>query len=170
MNLSIRSLTSCALGVMLLAPTVTARDRPARSESRQSVNRSGNMDRNANRNVDRNVNQNVDRNANRNVNNQNVRVDRDVNNVNVDRDVNVYGGGNYNRGCCYNGGGWGTAAAVATTAMVTAAVVGSAVNTLPPSCSMVQVNGVAYQQCGSTWYQPQFSGGNTTYVVVNSPQ
>ncbi len=43
------------------------------------------------------------------------------------------------------------------------------VNSLPPSCSAVTANGVTYQKCGSTYYQPQFSGGNTTYVVVNAP-
>jgi len=32
------------------------------------------------------------------------------------------------------------------------------------------VNGFAYQQCGSTWYQPQFAGTTTTYVVVNAPR
>jgi hypothetical protein len=32
------------------------------------------------------------------------------------------------------------------------------------------VNGFAYQQCGSTWYQPQISGGSTTYIVVNPPR
>jgi len=31
------------------------------------------------------------------------------------------------------------------------------------------VNGVAYQQCGSTWYEPQYSGTNVQYVVVNAP-
>jgi hypothetical protein len=30
-------------------------------------------------------------------------------------------------------------------------------------------NGVTYQQCGSTYYQPQFVGGSTSYVVVNTP-
>ncbi len=35
--------------------------------------------------------------------------------------------------------------------------------------STVMVNGFAYQQCGSTWYQPQMSGSSTNYVVVNSP-
>jgi hypothetical protein len=54
--------------------------------------------------------------------------------------------------------------------MVTAAVIGSVVNTLPPSCSSMIVAGVMYQQCGSTWYQPQISGGNTTYIVVNPPR
>jgi hypothetical protein len=53
--------------------------------------------------------------------------------------------------------------------MVTSAVIGSVVNTLPPSCSAINVNGITYQQCGSTYYQPQFVGGNTTYVVVNHP-
>lgn len=28
----------------------------------------------------------------------------------------------------------------------------------------------AYQQCGSTWYQPQKLGMTTTYVVVNEPR
>ena len=32
------------------------------------------------------------------------------------------------------------------------------------------VNTVTYQQCGNTWYQPQFSGTSTTYVVVNPPK
>jgi hypothetical protein len=62
-------------------------------------------------------------------------------------------------------------AAVATAAVVgTAAIVGSAVRTLPPSCSSVVVGNVAYQQCGSTWYQPQYAGSQVTYVVVNPPR
>jgi hypothetical protein len=43
------------------------------------------------------------------------------------------------------------------------------IDSLPPSCSMVQVGGVAYQQCGSTWYQPRYAGTSVQYVVVNSP-
>jgi hypothetical protein len=133
-----------------------------RSSSQQSVNR--NSGRNVNQNVNRNVNQNVNRNVNQNVNvNRNIDVNRDVDvNVNVN---NRYGG----YGCCYNSG-WGTAAAVATAAVVTAAVVGSVVHTLPPSCTVVVVGGLSYQQCGSTWYQPQIAGGSTTYVVVNPPR
>jgi hypothetical protein len=115
-----------------------------RSSSRNSVHRNNNVNRNNNYNRHTNINRNT--------------------NINVNRDVNVYGGG----GCCYHSG-WGTAAAVATTAIVTAAVVGSMVNTLPPACSMVVVNGFTYQQCGSTWYQPQISGSSTTYIVVNAP-
>jgi len=71
-------------------------------------------------------------------------------------------------GCCYHP--VATAAAVTATALVTAAVVGSIVNTLPPSCSTVIVNRFAYQQCGNTWYQPQKSGSTTTYVVLNPPR
>jgi hypothetical protein len=56
-------------------------------------------------------------------------------------------------------------AAVATTA----AVVGSQVYSIPDSCSAVVVNGLTYQQCGSVWYQPEFSGSSVTYVVVNAP-
>jgi hypothetical protein len=62
-------------------------------------------------------------------------------------------------------------AAVATTAVVaTAVAVGTIVNSVPPSCSAVMVGNVAYQQCGSTWYQPRYSGSQVTYVVVNPPQ
>jgi hypothetical protein len=111
-----------------------------------------------NRGNNRNVNRNTNINSNKNINsNRNV-------NVNVDHYHGGYYGGGYNNGCCYH--------PVATVAavMVTAAVIGSMVNTLPPSCSSVIVNGMAYQQCGSTWYQPQFSGGSTTYVVINPPR
>jgi hypothetical protein len=62
------------------------------------------------------------------------------------------------------------AAAVATTAVVTAAVVGTRVTVLPPACTVVYVNGFTYQQCGTVWYQPQFVGTSTTYVVVNPPR
>ncbi|WP_028225111.1 DUF6515 family protein [Paraburkholderia ferrariae] len=53
---------------------------------------------------------------------------------------------------------------------VTAAVVGSIVATLPPSCGTVVVGGVAYEQCGATWYQPQYVGTQVQYVVVAPPQ
>jgi len=91
-----------------------------------------------------------------------------VNNVNVDRDVNVNVEGH--GGCC--GGGWdndyhpvATAAAVGTAVAVTSAVVGSMVRSVPSSCVPVNYGGMVYQQCGSTWYQPQGS----QYVVVNPP-
>jgi hypothetical protein len=86
-----------------------------------------------------------------------------VNNVNVDRDVNVNVEGH---------GGWdddyhpgATAAAVTAGVAVTSAIVGSRVASVPPSCVPVNYGGMVYQQCGSTWYQPQGS----QYVVVNPP-
>jgi hypothetical protein len=44
------------------------------------------------------------------------------------------------------------------------------VRSLPPSCRTVVSGGIAYQQCGSAWYQPQYSGSQVTYVVVNPPR
>ena len=61
-------------------------------------------------------------------------------------------------------------AAVVGTAAVTAAVVGSVVHTLPPACGAVVVNGIPYQQCGSTWYQPAYGGTTVNYTVVNPPR
>jgi hypothetical protein len=86
-----------------------------------------------------------------------------VNNVNAQRNVNVNVEGN--SGCC---GGWDNdhhpvAAAVAIGA--TAAVIGSIVRTPPPGCVPVNYGGMVYQQCGSTWYQPQGS----QFVVVAAP-
>ncbi len=129
---------------LIAAGAAPGEARNVRSQSRANVNSNKNV------NVNRNVNKNV--------------------NVNVDRDVHVHGG-YYGGGCCYHGyHPVATAAAVTATAIATAAVVGSIVNTLPPSCTSVIVNGFAYQQCGSTWYQPQIAGSTTTYVVVNSPR
>ena len=147
------------------APRSSARgsvNQPSRNTSAdRGQNASSN--RSADTNSNRNTNTNVNRNANVNVN-QNVNVNRDVN---VNTHGNYYGGG-YGGPCCYRSG-VGTAAAVTAAAVGTAIVVGSMVNSLPPSCTAVAANGVTYQKCGSTYYQPQFAGGNTTYVVVNAP-
>ena len=92
-------------------------------------------------------------NSNRNTN---VNASRNTNvNVNVD-----------NNNCCNNG--WDNdyhpvATAVAVTA--TAAVIGSMVRTVPANCVPINYGGMVYQQCGSTWYQPQGS----QFVVVNPP-
>ncbi len=83
-------------------------------------------------------------------------------NTNVNVDVDHHYG--YGGGCCYH-----PAAAVAAVA-VTAAVIGSIVYSVPPSCQTVYVNGVTFSQCGSTWYQPQFVGTTTTYIVVAAPR
>jgi hypothetical protein len=59
--------------------------------------------------------------------------------------------------------------AVGAAVAVTAVVVGSIVNTLPPSCVPYVYAGMTYQQCGGTYYQPQYAGSSVTYVVVNPP-
>jgi hypothetical protein len=91
-----------------------------------------------------------------------------VNNVNVNKNVNV--NVDNNRGCCNNG--WdndyhpiATAVAVTATVAVTSAIVGSIVNAPPPGCVPVNYGGYIYQQCGSTWYQPQ----GAQYVVIAPP-
>jgi NDP-sugar pyrophosphorylase family protein len=127
-----------------------------------NVNRNANIHQNAN--VNRNVNVNQNANVNRNTNvNRNVNVNQNTN-VNVNRNVNVSGGyygPNYRSGP--------SVAGVVAATVVTAAVVGSIVSTLPPSCTTVYANGFAYQNCGGTYYQPQYQGSNVTYIVVNQP-
>jgi len=149
MKRSIHNLLSITL-VLLLSCGPGFAQRRGGGSARTSVNQ-GNVNRNTNVNSNRNVNANVNRNVN----------------VNVHHDVDVHHS-YYGGGCCYHP--VATAAAVTATAMVTAAVIGSMVNTLPPSCTVVMMNGLTYQQCGSTWYQPQFVGTSTTYVVVAAPR
>ena len=172
MSRSLLRRTGVVVVVGLLAGTSAFAQRGggSRTVARGSVNQVGrNVNVNGNFNRNANVNRNVDANVNRNVNanvNRNVDVNR---NVNWDRDVDVdnhYGGWGY--GCCYHPAA--TAAAATAAAVTTAAVVGSVVHSLPASCEAVSVNGFTYQQCGSTWYQPQFSGSSVTYVVVNPPR
>ncbi|MBK7743936.1 MAG: hypothetical protein IPI40_09790 [Betaproteobacteria bacterium] len=59
-----------------------------------------------------------------------------------------------------------TGMAIGATAAITSAVIGSMVYTLPPACQTVVVNGVGYNNCGGTWYQPQYVGTSVQYVVV----
>lgn len=80
-------------------------------------------------------------------------------------------------GCCHYG--WG-AAAVGAAAGYAAATswdsiddyygVGDVVYVLPSECSVSVVNGITYQRCGSTWYEPQFVGDQVSYIVVSPPQ
>jgi hypothetical protein len=93
-----------------------------------------------------------------------------VNNVNTTRNTNVNINVEGNNNCCNNG--WdddyhpvATAAAVTAAVAVTSAVIGSMVRTVPANCVPVNYGGMVYQQCGSTWYQPQGS----QFVVVNPP-
>jgi hypothetical protein len=132
-----------AMLMALLVIMATGWTLPDQSEARQVRNTTRT-------NVNRNVNHNVNRNVSRNVN-----VHRDID-IDVDHHYRGYHP-------------VATAVGVAAAATVTAAVVGSIVYSLPPSCSAMVVNGVTYQQCGGTWYQPQFVGEQVSYVVVNAP-
>ena len=164
MSRTFRASVSLALAVLLCSPAVTLVEAGDRNKARTSVNnKSKNVNRNTN--VNRDVTRNTNLNSNRNVN-RNVNIDRDVD---IDRDIDIDVDVD-RHGCCYHSHGWGVAAAVATTAVVTAAVVGTRVTVLPPACTVVYVNGFTYQQCGTVWYQPQFVGTSTTYIVVNPPR
>ena len=157
MNSTIRRFLCIALAVVVAAGSAFAAPKGVRSSAKSSVSsgKSSNTNRNVNKNTNVNRNTNVNKNTNVNVNK----------NVNVDVDVDHHGG--HYGGCCYHD--HHPVAAIAG-AIVTAAVIGSIVSTLPPSCSTVIVNGFAYQQCGNSWYQPQISGSSTTYIVVNAPR
>lgn len=126
----------------------------SRSSAKTSVNRPGN---------DNNRNDN-----NRNVNN--VNVNKNVN-VNVDNNNRH---GHYDNGRWYDdddGLGFAGKVAVTTAAVaVTAAVVGSVTNTQPDNCQQVISNGTVYMYCNGTYYQPMYSGSNTSYMVVNAPR
>ena len=111
-----------------------------------------------NNHVNRNHNTNINRNVNRNTN---VNVNRNVN-VNVNRHHGGYHGhGHYHP--------IATAAAVTATVAVTSAIIGSIIHSLPSGCATVVRGGIAYQQCGNTWYQPQYAGNNVNYVVIQQP-
>jgi hypothetical protein len=118
--------------------------RSVKGRTHTNVNRGGSRNKSVNR-----------KNVNKNVNRKNVNVNKNVN-VDVNRR-----GGYYGRG--YNP--VGTAVAVAATAVV----VGSIVNSVPSNCTTVMSNNISYRQCGNDWYEPRYSGGSTSYVVVNSP-
>jgi uncharacterized protein YcfJ len=93
-----------------------------------------------------------------------------INTGNINR-----GGANWDNdyGCC-NGRGVAWAAGAVTGAAVANNYSNdyygsSAVVTLPAGCTTTVVNGVTYQQCGSTYYQNSFVGDNPGYVVVSPP-
>lgn len=121
-----------------------------------------------------NINLNRPPNINNNNNHQrppNINVNRPTNiNVNRPSNVNVnvnqggggyYGGGHYDRGPSFG--------AVVAATIVTAVVIGAVVNSIPPDCDTLVVNGVAYRNCGGTYYQPRYQGNSVSYVVVNRP-
>ena len=145
MNCSLKTVvSSVSLAAVFLGGSVVPADalagREVKNTTRTSVNKNTNVNRNTNVNVDKNVNVNTNR-----------HVDVDVD---VDRDYHPVG----------------TALAVGATVAVTSAVIGSVVNSVPPSCVPVQIGNVLYQQCGSTWYQPQYVGTSVQYVVIAPPR
>ena len=91
--------------------------------------------------------------------------------INIDRDIDVdvdHHGGWYD-----DHDHWhpvATGLAVGAAAAVGAAVIGSIVNSVPADCDTLVVNGTSYRHCNGTWYEPRYSGGDVTYIVVESPQ
>jgi hypothetical protein len=151
---------SNALVVATVALMVVAWSLPDPAEARRGGgggHRGGGGGGGGHRSVKGRTHTNVNRGGSRNksVNRKNVNVNKNVN-VDVNRR-----GGYYGRG--YNP--VGTAVAVAATAVV----VGSIVNSVPSNCTTVVSNNISYRQCGNDWYEPRYSGGSTSYVVVNSP-
>ena len=141
---------------------------PTRGGARSSVNHAGNAGGRANRaaSTNRGGSANRSANVNRNTNtNRNTSVSRSTNvnrSTNIDVDVDNGWDNDWDHPIA-------AAAAVTTAAAVTAAAIGSIVYSVPPSCVSTVVNGIAYQQCGSTWYQPQYAGTQVQYVVVQQP-
>jgi hypothetical protein len=107
-------------------------------------------------------------NSNRDARANNVR-DTSVNNVNSSRNVNrdVSRDVNVDVDVDHHGGWDNDYHPIAAAAVVvgTAAIIGSMVSTVPASCVPINYGGMIYQQCGSTWYQPQ----GAQYIVVNPP-
>lgn len=52
----------------------------------------------------------------------------------------------------------------------TALAIGSVVSSVPANCVPVLINGLTYQQCGNTWYKPEYVGVQLQYVVVPPPR
>ena len=145
--------------------TSTAQTRPTKQGAKTRPVQQGTKTRPAQGKSDRMA----DRNANKNVNR-----DRDVNrnrDINIDRDIDVdvdHRGGWYD-----DHDHWhpvATGLAVGAAAAVGAAVIGSIVNSVPADCDTLVVNGTSYRHCNGTWYEPRYSGGDVTYIVVESPQ
>ena len=162
-NRSNKFLTALLFGVLLTSVVVSPGDAYARGGGR-NISRShvNNFNRGGTSNFNRNQNLNVNRNVNRNVNA----------NVNVNRNVNVhggyYGGGGYYGRPYYGGVSTGAAVAIGLTGLAIGTMIGA--SQVPSSgCTTVMVRGIGYQQCGSTWLQPQYVGSQVNYVVVRSP-
>jgi hypothetical protein len=81
-------------------------------------------------------------------------------NVNINNNVNV------NRGWGdYYGPGWGGVAAGVAAGLA----IGASVAYLPPEANLIVVSNQTYYVVGNTYYQPCFTGAETSYCVVASP-
>ncbi len=133
------------LFLLMLSIAVMLAFIPQQADARKGNKSSGktrtsvNKNRNSNRN--RNTNVNINRNRNTNVN-----ID-----IDVDRRHRRHNNGSFVAG------------------LATGLVIGTIVNSTPSGCTTVIRNGISYSQCGTTWYQPQYSGNNVTYIIVAAP-
>ena len=85
-------------------------------------------------------------------------------NVNINNNVNV------NRGWgAYYGPGWGEVAAGTAAGVATGLAIGASVAYLPPEANLIVVSNQTYYVVGNTYYQPCFTGAETSYCVVASP-
>ena len=147
------------LFLLMLSVAVMLAFVPQQADARKGNKSSGktrtsvNKNRNSNRNTNKNRNANVNRNSNKNTN-VNVNSNRNTN-VNIDVDVD-------RRHRRHNNGGF-------VAGLATGLIIGTIVNSPPSGCSTVIRNGISYSQCGTTWYQPQYSGNNVTYIIVEAP-
>lgn len=70
-------------------------------------------------------------------------------------------------------GAWGAAAVGAAVGAAAASSAssepGTVIYSLPPSCTPVVVDGVTYQNCGGTYYQPAYQGSSVVYQTVPAP-
>jgi hypothetical protein len=131
-------------------------NRSVRASSGSNISTASRGNANVNRGNATRSASNANRSGNRNVNTGNI----NTGNVNVNVDNN----------CCNGGWGYGAhpvarGAAIATTA----AVMGSYYSALPAGCVTVVRIGINYSRCGSTWYQPSYSGATVQYQVVSEP-
>ena len=168
--------TSAAMAALLIFAAAEAADAQrgggrggASASSRQVRSSSGSTMKSASRQTS-NVNRTASA-SRSNVNRSTASVNRSGNRVNTGNintgDVNI----NVDNDCC--DGGWGDnyhpVARGAAVAATTAVAMGAYYNALPGGCVTVVRVGINYSQCGSTWYQPVYSGANVQYVVVPAP-
>ncbi len=58
---------------------------------------------------------------------------------------------------------------VATAIVIGTVISAASWNAMTCAQTSIVVDGVTYYSCGDAWYQPTYSGGSVTYVVVNAP-